>query len=205
MSRGSPGNRAAGRGRPPFRRRRKLLDLVLALAVLALVAVAAAYLPGLRPARTLEGAARVADGDSLTIAGERVRLQGIDAPELAQLCARGDGDYPCGREAREALARLVAAGAVSCESGRRDRYDRVLARCRAGRVDLNRAMVEAGWAVSYGDYRDAEDAARRAGKGLWAGSFDRPQDWRRSHGEPAEDSHDGVLPLIDWLRRLLRW
>lgn len=204
MSRNGPENRAARRGRRPSRRRRSA-DLALALAVLGAVALAAAYLPGLGPARTLEGAARVADGDSLVLGSERIRLQGIDAPELAQLCARGGGDYPCGREARDALLRLVAGRAVSCESRQRDRYDRVLARCRAGPLDLNRAMVEAGWAVSYGDYRDAEDAARRAGKGLWAGSFDRPQDWRRVHGGLAEDDgHGGILALvIDWLKRLL--
>lgn len=207
MSRSRPrfllGFRAAGRRKPPSRWRR-LADLALALALLGAVALAAAFLPGLRPAQTLEGAARVADGDTLVLAGERIRLQGIDAPELAQPCARGGegNDYPCGRAARDALLRLVAGRTVACESRMRDRYDRILARCLAGPVELNRAMVEAGWAVAYGDYRDAEEAARLAGRGIWAGPFERPQDWRRSHGGMAEDSHDAILSLAGWLKRL---
>jgi len=150
----------------------------------------------------MRGTVRVADGDSLVLAGERIRLQGIDAPELAQSCTRAGADYPCGREARAALARLVAGHAVACESRRRDRYERLLATCTAAGVELNRAMVEAGWAVSYGDYRAAEAAARQAGRGLWAGPFERPQDWRRDHGGFAEESHDWLSPLLGWLRRL---
>lgn len=202
MSRNRPRFKAAGRGRTSSRGRR-LADLALALLVLGAVALAAAHFTRSGPARTFEGSVQVSDGDSLVMSGERIRLQGIDAPELAQLCARGGADYPCGREARNALMRMVAGRTVSCESRQRDRYDRVLARCLAGQLDVNRAMVEAGWAVSYGDYRDAETMARQAGNGLWAGSFERPQDWRQVHGGLAEDSHEAVLSFLGWLRRLL--
>lgn len=194
--------RPRGRARSGRSRRSGLVDLALTLLVLGAVALAGAYAPFLREAETLRGTARVADGDSLVLDGERIRLQGIDAPELTQTCTRAGADYPCGREAREALVRLVAGGAVSCESRQRDRYERVLATCVAGGVEVNRAMVEAGWAVAYGDYRAAEAAARQAGRGLWAGSFERPQDWRRIHGGLAEESHDWLSPLLGWLRRL---
>lgn len=74
--------------------------------------------------------------------------------------------------------------------------------CVAGGVELNRAMVEAGWAVSYGGYRAAEDVARREGRGLWAGAFERPQEWRRVHGGLAEEGQGWLFPLSRWLRGL---
>lgn len=204
MRRARPKRRPKGPGRRAWRHH---ADLALALLVLGALALAAARAPFPGGAETLRGTARVADGDSLVLDGRRVRLQGIDAPELAQTCLRDGAARPCGREARAALARLVAGHAVTCESRRRDRYGRLLATCLAGGVELNRAMVEAGWAVSYGDYRAAEAAARQAGRGLWAGPFELPQDWRRDHGGPneeshAEDSHDWLSALSGWLRRL---
>lgn len=181
---------------------RRLADLALTLVVLAALALVAARVPTLRQDGTLHGPARVADGDSLVVGGARVRLLGIDAPELAQTCVSEGRDHACGQEARAHLARLAATGAVSCETFGRDRYDRVLARCMAGAIELNRAMVEAGWAVAYGDYDDAEAEARRAGRGLWAGSFERPQDWRRSHDGFAETPHGGFSGIRGWLRAL---
>ena len=197
-ARRSPGFAAAR----PRRRRGRLADLALALAILGAVALAAEYAPYLKPAETLAGRVRVADGDSLVLGDARIRLEGIDAPELAQACGRDGGEYPCGREAREALSRLIAGREVTCESRQNDRYGRMLAVCVAGGVELNRAMVEAGWAVAYGGYRDAEDAARRAGRGLWAGAFERPQEWRRIHGGLVEEGQGWLFPLSRWLRRL---
>ena len=191
----------------PFRRRRRarrLLDLALAAAILGALALLAARSPFFSgPVEAPSGFARVGDGDSLAIGDARIRLEGIDAPELGQDCTRDGASYPCGREARTALARLVEGTAVACEGRRRDRYDRLLARCAARGIDLNRAMVEAGWAVSYGGYADAEAEARHAGRGIWAGSFERPQDWRRIHGGLAESAHGGLSGLVGWLRDVL--
>lgn len=182
---------------------RRLADLALALAILGALALLAEYALRRGAPGTLSGTVRVADGDSLVMGAERIRLMGLDAPELAQTCLGDGGEYPCGREARDALARLVAGRPVSCESVRRDRYGRALARCVAGTMDINRAMVEAGWAVSYGDYVEAEAAARRAGRGMWAGSFERPQDWRRIHGGLVEDGHGWLADVLARLRGLL--
>lgn len=178
--------------------RRRLLDLALAAAILAVLAlvVARGFSP---PVATVQGAARIADGDSLTIADERIRLKGIDAPELAQTCMRGGEEWPCGRRARDRLAQLAAGRAVSCEADGRDRYGRLLARCAVDGLDLGRAMVEEGWALAYGDYEVAEVVARSAGVGLWSGAFERPQDWRHIHGGLAEDADGG---LADWLRAI---
>ena len=51
-----------------------------------------------------------------------------------------------------------------------------------GEVELNRWLVEEGWAVSFGGYQGAERTARTARKGVWAGEFLRPADWRADRG-----------------------
>jgi endonuclease YncB( thermonuclease family) len=184
------------------RLRGKLWDGVLTVAILGLLALLAARLDR-SETRTMQGRVTVNDGDSLTLGAERIRLHGIDAPEYGQTCQKGGAQYACGRQSREALAALIGGRAVSCSAYGQDRYGRQLATCSAGGVDLNRRQVETGWALAYGDYRVEEDAARRAGAGLWAGSFERPRDWREMHGGMLETEH--VLPgLLDWLRSLFR-
>lgn len=193
----------------PARRRsggwiRRIAEAGLALLFLGGVAVAVAALDRSNLER-IDGNVTVNDGDSLTIDGRRIRLVGIDAPELDQTCTDAAGrDYACGRRARSALAALVARGKVRCESAQRDRYDRLLAVCYADRVDINAAMVEAGWAVSYGDYLLVETQAREAGSGLWAGRFDSPRDWRARYGGLVEVRHDAMRLFIDRIIGLFR-
>jgi endonuclease YncB( thermonuclease family) len=90
------------------------------------------------------------DGDSLEMNGNRLRLWGIDAPELNQTC---DGQ-PVGKMARTYLAGLLKSGPVICISKGTDRYGRILAVCRAGNVDINRTMVRSGMAFAYTRYTD---------------------------------------------------
>ena len=136
----------------------------------------------------LSGGAQVTDGDSLRLAGRPIRLAGIDAPELAQTCGRGGRERPCGREARRALVELIGDDEVECTLEGNDRYGRRLGRCRAGRRDLNEAMVLGGQAVAYGAYRAQERDARIARRGLWAGDFERPADWRKRRRGRSEAS-----------------
>jgi len=127
----------------------------------------------------------VVDGDSLRRGNEDIRLNGIDAPELRQTCRDEHGrEWSCGREAKARLAALVGGGKVACTARGRDRYGRTLAVCAAGAIaDLGKTLVREGYAVDYfqGGYHAAEGEARAARRGLWRGSFDRPQDWRRQH------------------------
>ncbi|KUO54178.1 MAG: hypothetical protein APF80_15980 [Alphaproteobacteria bacterium BRH_c36] len=127
----------------------------------------------------VEGSARVIDGDSLYVAGREVRMEGIDAPEGRQSCRRDGREYACGDEARKLLHRLIGGGQVFCEGHEIDKHGRLLALCSAGNVDLNREMVAQGFAVAYGRFREEEKAAKGGGKGLWAGEFTPPRDWRR--------------------------
>lgn len=136
---------------------------------------------------SITGRARIIDGDTIEIAGERIRLFGIDAPESRQQCRSGSGlNYPCGRAATRALSAAIRGSRVSCTPVDHDRFDRDVAICTAGGHDLGDVMVRSGHAIDYarysqGRYVDAEREARAARRGLWAGTFDQPDAWRRAH------------------------
>lgn len=128
----------------------------------------------------------VVDGDTLAAGGARLRVYGVDAPELGQTCQRRAGDYPCGEEARRAMAGILRGGAVACEALDTDRYGRRIVRCRnAEGTDIGAELVRQGWAVAFtrfsADYVGQEAEARAAGRGLWAGRFETPSEWRARH------------------------
>jgi endonuclease YncB( thermonuclease family) len=156
---------------------------VIAIIVLGLLALVAALLDP--PPPPVSGTARASDGDSFRLGDDRVRLLGLDAPELSQLCAAPDGgQWSCGRVARDRMAALLATGPVACRPEDKDRYNRLLARCTVAGNDLGALMVAEGLAVSSGDYWQQEQAARAGKRGIWAGGFDRPADWRDDHPRP---------------------
>lgn len=156
--------------------------LWLLIAVAAVTALAIRHaLQGQQTRRSFGGYARIVDGDSLIVAGIEVRLHGIDAPELFQRCTRDGREIRCGRESARALIAMVAGQQVSCEQRDIDRYGRTVAICRVEEVDLGRAQVLAGHALAYGAYYQDETLARTARRGLWAGEFMRPREWRDRH------------------------
>jgi endonuclease YncB( thermonuclease family) len=127
---------------------------------------------------------RVVDGDTLRLGDRTLRLAGIDAPERGQSCTDAAGRwFDCGAAAAEALSRLVNGRSVLCRVQGRDRYGRGLGQCTAGGAELNAGLVQSGWALAYQEddlaLQAAEAGARIAGRGLWAGSFTRPEAWRR--------------------------
>lgn len=129
------------------------------------------------------GTATVIDGDSLTIGATTIRLFGVDAPEGLQSCKRDGADWACGRAAARALGERVRGQTLSCERKDTDTYGRTVAVCRVGGRDINEEMVAAGMALAYrrfgSDYVAAEDAAKNARRGIWAGEFTPPWDWRQ--------------------------
>jgi endonuclease YncB( thermonuclease family) len=146
--------------------------------------LAALLVPQYADAGEIVGRATVIDGDTIEIRGERLRLHGIDAPESAQWCLDGSAArYRCGQRAAFALADRIGAANVRCDLLERDRYDRHIARCFQGRVDLNQWMVLHGQAVAYRQYSTeyAPEEVRARGRriGLWQGAFDLPWEWRR--------------------------
>ncbi|MBB4015512.1 MULTISPECIES: thermonuclease family protein [Chelatococcus] len=171
------GRLATGRGGQRHVERR-LRDLARASAILTGLLVALGLLLWREETR-VAGSVDVVDGDTLRLAdGRPLRLEGIDAPEIDQLCDKPSGPYPCGRAARSALVRLVAGADVTCILDGKDRYGRLLGRCSVGEEDVNASLVATGWAVASGRYHAEEAAAREGRLGLWQGRFERPADWR---------------------------
>ena len=133
---------------------------------------------------TLSGRARVVDGDTLEVSGVKVRLFGVDAPELDQRCERGGRVWACGQAAREALAGIVGRQRVVCDVQDIDRYGRDVAVCQVGDQDVGAVMVREGMAIAYrrysGRYVNAEAAARREGLGLWTSTYVQPEAYREA-------------------------
>lgn len=121
---------------------------------------------------------KIIDGDSLEIGERRIRLDGIDAPELLQLCFNDiDEEYPCGKQALEFTANFISGTEPDCRClPEKDKYGRELCECFVNDVSLNEALVSAGWAMSYRDtkYDKAQNAAEGAKRGIWQGKFMRP-------------------------------
>lgn len=150
-----------------------------------LLAIGLALTPLPALAQDISGSARATDGDTLNMAGIIIRLHGIDAPELNQTCTRQGQSWECGKEASAKLAQFVSGVNLRCEQRDIDDYDRIVANCKAGQVDLGQAMVEAGLAVALPQFSErylaAEARAKELGIGIWGGEFQLPADYRAAN------------------------
>lgn len=131
----------------------------------------------------LRGTARVVDGDTLDIAGERVRLLGLDAPESDQTCLTEQGaEWRCGAWVSQELRALLRGHTVTCRDEGRDAYGRILGRCSLDGQDLSALLVGLGYAwvnPRYElTYQPQEKQAAIALRGLWAMSSLRPWEHR---------------------------
>ncbi len=152
----------------------------------------------------ITGSARVIDGDTIDVAGVRVRLEGIDAPESDQRCPRvWLGTWACGREATEHLARLLRDRTVSCRSSGLDAYQRMLGVCTVEGLEINADMVRQGLAWAFVKYSQSyvavEADARAARRGIWQGNATPAWQWRAERWRAAESEkreENGVVCLI---------
>jgi endonuclease YncB( thermonuclease family) len=130
----------------------------------------------------------VHDGDTVTVLDasntqHKIRLQGIDAPELKQAF---------GHKSKQHLSDLVYDRDVTLDCGKTDKYKREVCVVTINGKDANLAQVEAGMAWWYrryqkeqtaqqrASYEAAEGAAKSTGIGLWQGATPvEPWEWRK--------------------------
>ena len=149
---------------------------------------------------TIKGKARVIDGDTIEINGEKIRLACIDTPESnyrgkAQYCL--DNETDCGMLAKKALWEAVRNKTVICEYTKRDVYGRILGFCQEYfwnyyynyEGTYNYRLVENGYAWYYDGgkeckpYKKAFENAEKLGLGLFhdaIGGFKEPKLWRKT-------------------------
>ena len=143
---------------------RRLLGLVFVLSVAAFPA--AAEVAGKRP--------HIVDGETLVLLGQRVRLFGVDAPALDQVCETGGEAWHCGQVARWRLVERIGTNWVVCVEQSVDPDGTIAAQCYLGGrggYDLNAWAVAKGWALARRSespaFAEAEDQARTQRLGLW--------------------------------------
>jgi len=153
------------------------MRLLIAVMVFAMVAPALAAEPEMTGAGTLR------------LDGTTFRLDGINAPDIDQMCLDAKGElWPCGVEARDRLNAQIQRRAVRCED---KGPDPAFARRRIGlcsidgeAATLNQWAVREGWAIkregdAKGTFAADETDARENRRGMWAGCFADPDDLRR--------------------------
>ena len=147
----------------------------LAVAGLATTAAARRYQPPSTPlpiAATTGVPTSIHDGATFRFGKLRVRVWGIDAPEL---------ETQFGPAARAQLVQLVADRRVTCRDTGKRNHDRIVAQCWNWQgTDLAAAMARTGWAVnwstfSHGRYLADQQAAQRERRGVFAYGV---QPWR---------------------------
>ena len=146
-------------------------------------------------AEEIIGIPKIVDGDTVHIDNYKIRLEGIDAPEIRQKCKKEKlkisstfgytfyKNYYCGKVSKENLEIKVNGSKIKCVSNSKDRYKRYLATCFKGKINLNQWMVRNGHAVAYRRYSNKyildEKFAKENKLGLWQGKFLNPEKWRK--------------------------
>lgn len=121
-------------------------SFALILALAAPVSVAASV-------GILQGGLRVIDGDTFVLGGQRIRLQGVDAPEREERCVGADGkEFPCGSWATEQLRDKLRGGRLTCHDLGERSHERVVARCSLNGQDLGALLVARGIARACPNY-----------------------------------------------------
>lgn len=128
------------------------------------------------------GTVRVIDADTIDVGGTRVRLFGIDAPEMGQPCRADGRRLDCGAWARDVVAEAFEGAYARCTTRDTDRYGRAVAQCTIDGRDMGQMIVASGLAWAYRRYSDIYDldekGAAVAQRGLWSVDIALPSDYR---------------------------
>ena len=133
----------------------------------------------------IKGNAKVIDGDTIHIGKNKIRLHGIDAPEIKQKCFFLDNEWNCGEESKVNLINLINLKKINCKIIDKDKYDRYIAECYINTININKWMVKNGWALAYKyyskKYLSEEKYAKNNKLGIWKGEFQNPWDYRKKN------------------------
>ena len=144
--------------------------------------------------KKIEGLAIVTDGDTVKISNQKIRLFGIDAPEMKQKCKKPfisisfltlNKEYDCGVVSTNKLKKKIFNKEISCVVTNKDRYGRFIGECFYKNMNINSWMVENGYALAYLKYskkfQNQELNAKKNKLGIWQGPFEKPWDWRKKN------------------------
>lgn len=144
------------------------------------------------------GTIRVIDADTFDVGGVRVRLFGIDAPEMGQPCSADGRSWDCGAWTRDAVVNAFEGAYARCDQQDIDRYGRVVAICTVDGQDIGQMIVRSGLAWAFRRYSTTYDldekAAAIAERGLWAVNVQLPSDYRAAQfaDDPVPDRNCAI-------------
>ena len=138
------------------------------------------------PATALTASATVRDANSIQLGDVTYRLDGVDAPELDQVCIDDHADpWTCGIDARDQLTKLIGGTPVRCDDvgpeknfGKRHR---AICTVEGDKVSLNEQLIKLGFAIAREPIKATSSRpGRRQGRspGIWKGCFVAPQEFR---------------------------
>ena len=127
---------------------------------------------------------KIIDGDTIVLDGEKIRLPGIDTPELKQTCMEDNQEVGCGMSAKMLLAEKIGNAIPECISEGKDVYKRTLAECFVNGESLSKFLVRSGYAFAYRKYSTKfikdEEFAKANKLGMWVMTFQYPWDFRKA-------------------------
>ena len=139
------------------------------------------------------------------MAGKRIHLYGIDAPEISQECRRRGGKaFPFGRFAASFLQELLQTQPLTCQEVARNELGGLLAKCFVlDGSQLNAVLVSGGLAYAHPDpaheCASVESEAKRNRVGLWAMECVPPWKWRQGIREQLDQAEALFRDMgMDW-------
>ena len=131
----------------------------------------------------ISGSATFLSANILYVGGRYIRLFGVDAPDVDQICSDSfEASYNCGEEAVSWIRNWVDKNYIDCYLLKISPKGQDLATCIWGEYDIGAALVKSGWAVANRKETDIyvpyQVKAQSEQSGLWQGTFYLPEDWR---------------------------